>query len=50
VLGRILALGLLAAGVAAYVASRRREAADRASENGGSRHQAEQLRRELERQ
>jgi hypothetical protein len=47
---RLLALALLAAGAAAVLGSRRRGAADHASQNGGSRGQAAQLRRELERQ
>jgi hypothetical protein len=47
---RLLALALVAAGVAAVMAARRREVAGNVSQNGGSRRQASQLRRELERQ
>lgn len=47
---RLLALTLVAAGVAAVMAARRREADGNVSQNGGSRRQAAQLRRELERQ
>jgi hypothetical protein len=50
VLGRFLGLGLLAAAVAAYVASRRREAVGDMSQNGGSRQRSARLQRELERQ
>ncbi|HXV34080.1 MAG TPA: hypothetical protein VD769_08730 [Gaiellaceae bacterium] len=46
---RLLALTLLAFGAAAFFASRQRHAARYASHNGGSREQAAQLRRELER-
>jgi hypothetical protein len=50
VLGRLLGLALFAAAVAAFVASRRRDAAHEVWRNGGSRQRSEQLRRELERQ
>jgi hypothetical protein len=49
VLTRLVALALLAAGAAAFLGSRRRAGAGHASQNGGSRRQAAQLRRELER-
>jgi hypothetical protein len=47
---RFLTLALLAAAAAAVVASRRRGSSRDVSRNGGSRHRAAQLRRELERQ
>jgi hypothetical protein len=50
VFGRLLGLGLLAAAVAAYVASRRREAVSDMSQNGGSQQRSAPLQRELERQ
>jgi hypothetical protein len=46
---RLVALTLLAAFAAAVVGSLRRDSTGHASQNGGSRGQAVQLRRELER-